>query len=115
MGAEEVEYRILERNVQMDRDLYAALMGELEGTSIRGKIEATSVVVIEPPAIPRFPMGKGVRRKVFLGLVLGLLLGIGLSYGREYLDSVFRTPEDVEKVLGIQVVGMIPEGGQTAR
>jgi len=43
------------------------------------------------------------------GGVLGLLIGLLLAFGLEYLESdVLRSPEDVERYVGVPVLGTIP-------
>jgi capsular exopolysaccharide synthesis family protein len=44
-----------------------------------------------------------------IGAVLGLFLGIAVSFFLDYLDNTFRTPEDIEKYLGLAVLGVIPK------
>jgi len=39
--------------------------------------------------------------------VVGLLLGIGLAFLLEYLDNTVKTEQDVEKLLGLPVLGAI--------
>jgi len=43
-----------------------------------------------------------------LSLFLGLLLGSGLAYLAEMTDKSFRSPEDVRRRLGLQIMGVIP-------
>jgi capsular polysaccharide biosynthesis protein len=46
------------------------------------------------------------------GGVLGLLIGLLLAFGLEYLESdVLRSPEDVERHVGLPVLGSIPTIG----
>ena len=45
---------------------------------------------------------------VFLGALLGLILGVGAAFFLEYLDRTVRTSSDVESLLGIPVLGIIP-------
>lgn len=43
------------------------------------------------------------------GAVMGLLIGLLLAFGLEYLQSdVLRSPEDVERHMGMSVLGSIP-------
>ena len=43
------------------------------------------------------------------GLILGALVGVIIVLGLEWLESgVLRTPEDVERVLALNVLGAIP-------
>jgi polysaccharide biosynthesis transport protein len=58
------------------------------------------------------------QRNMVLGaaLALGLALGSGVAYARERLDRVFRTPNEVERALGIECLGVLPAiDGRTGR
>ena len=36
------------------------------------------------------------------------MLGIGLVFLVEYLDNTIKTPEDIERYVGLPVLGIIP-------
>jgi capsular polysaccharide biosynthesis protein len=44
---------------------------------------------------------------IAIALVVGLMLGVGLSFLLEYLDNTIKSEMDVEKVLGLPVLGAI--------
>ncbi|KGX93918.1 capsular polysaccharide biosynthesis protein [Pontibacillus halophilus JSM 076056 = DSM 19796] len=44
-----------------------------------------------------------------IAFVLGAMIGVGLAFLLEYLDNTIKTEEDVEKVLGLPVLGVISE------
>lgn len=44
---------------------------------------------------------------IAIALVVGLMLGVGLSFLLEYLDNTIKNEMDVEKVLGLSVLGAI--------
>ena len=45
---------------------------------------------------------------IAISLVLGAMLGIFVAFILEFLDTSIKTPEDVEKYLGLPVIGTIP-------
>ncbi|HZS01244.1 MAG TPA: Wzz/FepE/Etk N-terminal domain-containing protein [Chloroflexota bacterium] len=55
--------------------------------------------------------------RVFLlaGLLLGAVLGVLLAFARDYLDDSLKTPEDVERYLGLTTLGNIPRVPAGAR
>ncbi len=44
-----------------------------------------------------------------LGLILGIFLGVGTVLGLDFLDQTIRSPEQAERLLGLEVLGLIPE------
>ena len=63
--------------------------------------------VAEPPSYPVRPR---VGLNLMLGGLVGLVVGLGLAFFIEYLDTSVKTMEDVESLLGLPVLAIIPKG-----
>jgi succinoglycan biosynthesis transport protein ExoP len=46
---------------------------------------------------------------IIVSVVIGLLIGVGLAFFIEYLDTSVKTVDDLERYLGLSVVGVIPQ------
>lgn len=44
---------------------------------------------------------------IAIAIVLGLMIGVGVAFLLEYLDTTIRTEEDIEKNLGLTIIGVI--------
>ncbi|MGN1401823.1 MAG: YveK family protein [Bacillus sp. (in: firmicutes)] len=44
---------------------------------------------------------------IAIATVVGLMLGVGLAFLLEFLDNTIKTEQDIEKVLGLPVLGVI--------
>jgi capsular polysaccharide biosynthesis protein len=71
------------------------------------KIE--NVQVIDYAEIPSVPVSPRIPLNLAISLVLGLMLGVFISFLIEFLDRSIKTPEEVQQLLGLPVIGMIPE------
>ena len=61
--------------------------------------------------VPDFPVGPARMRSVMLAFVLALAFGIGLALVLEYLDDTVHSTDDVEKVLRLPALAVIPAMG----
>jgi polysaccharide biosynthesis transport protein len=71
-------------------------------------VEAGDVDVVDLADVPYAPVLTASALKLALGLVLGLLLGLLLAYLFEALNTSVRRPEDLEAVLHIPGLAVIP-------
>ncbi len=71
--------------------------GQLLNFMGQGAVNTLSVV--EPAAIPSFPVGSSKMRTVLLAAAVGLVLALGTAVLLEYLDDTVKTPADVEKIM----------------
>lgn len=58
--------------------------------------------------VPKLPVRPRVVLNLVLGVILGLGLGIGLAFCQEYLDNTLKTPDEVEALLRLPSLGLLP-------
>lgn len=72
-------------------------------------IDVDNVQVIDVAQTPVSPIKPNKQMNIAIGFVLGLMISLGLVFLLEYLDNTLKTPEDIEKHLGLAVIGNIPK------
>ena len=100
-----------EREVTVLRDILNALRSRVAQQSIEQGVPRTPVEVVEPAEPPpdNRPVSPNLLLNVLLSIVLGIVAGVGLAYFIEYLDTSVKTVDDVERYLGLPVLGVIPQ------
>lgn len=71
------------------------------------KIEQ-NVHVLDRAELPGAPVSPKVPLNTAIAFFIGLMLSMFIAFLLEYLDDTIKTPEDIEKHLGIAVIGTIP-------
>ncbi|MCJ7583082.1 MAG: aldo/keto reductase, partial [Candidatus Aminicenantes bacterium] len=107
-GKKELKYTILKRNVDINQNLYNALLTRLKEVDITGNVQVSSIRITGEASLPKFPVNINTRRTLILGLIFGLMIGIGLSLLLEYIDVSLHTEEDVQKYIDLPVLSVIP-------
>ncbi len=69
--------------------------------------------VVEPPN-PGYKISPKPSQNIAIGAVAGLFLGGLLAYGRESIDTVVRTAEDLRKQTTLPLLGVLPEISERA-
>jgi succinoglycan biosynthesis transport protein ExoP len=108
----------LNRRVDALAGLGDELRKEYQRARMAEAVEAGDVDVVDLADVPYAPVLTASAVKLALGLVLGLLLGLMLAYLLEALNTSIRRPEDLEAVLhvpGLAVIPRISGGGSNGR
>jgi polysaccharide biosynthesis transport protein len=104
-----IQYNILQREVDTNRQLYDGLLQRYKEIGVAGGVGTNNISVVDPAAVPLLPRSPNLPLNLGLALLFGLFLGTSLALLLDYLDDSFKSPDDVERELGIPVVGIIPK------
>ncbi|MBL8252285.1 MAG: exopolysaccharide biosynthesis protein, partial [Candidatus Competibacter sp.] len=103
-----IQLNILRREVDTNRELYNGLLQRYKEIGVAAGVGTNNISVVDEAKTPIAPDKPKVVLNALLALLLGLLGGVGMALLREHLDDTFKQTEDVEKALGLPVLGMIP-------
>ena len=100
----------LQANVQELTQTYQTLSENLVQTQVADSVSLGSAVVTQvatatPPIVPVKPKKK---LDVALAFVLGLVVSVGLAFILEQMDTTLKTPEDVERLVHLPTLAVIP-------
>jgi succinoglycan biosynthesis transport protein ExoP len=107
-----VEYNNLKVEVSTRRTLLDELLKKQSETEVASRLQGSresNVVVVDKALVPGAPYRPSLRRNLMFGLALGLGLGLGVVFLMEHLDRTIKSREDVERVLGLPLLGIVPD------
>lgn len=103
-----IQYNILQRELDTTRTLYEGLLQRYKEVGITGDITANNISIIDRAIAPNKPSKPDILINLALAALFGLGLGIVAVLGLEALDETVATPDDVERKLGVPVLGVVP-------
>jgi succinoglycan biosynthesis transport protein ExoP len=103
-----IQYNILKREVDTNKQLYEGLLTRLKEAQVSAGLKASNVRIVDAAETPKTPIKPRVVLNLALGVILGLGLGIGLAVFQEYLDNTLKTPDEVETLLRLPSLGVLP-------
>jgi polysaccharide biosynthesis transport protein len=102
------QYNLLRREADTDREIYAALSSRLKETQISAALVTSNISVVDRAEAPFTPSSRGAALSLVIGSMIGLLGGIALAFFFEYLDTSIRDPREVEAILRVPTLGLVP-------
>lgn len=103
-----VEYSLLKREYETNQQLYESLLERLKEAGISSGLRSSNIHVVDRARPPLSPVRPKKTTNVLLSLVVGLILGAVLALFNEYLDNSVKVPEEVESLVNLPVLGIIP-------
>ena len=103
-----VQYNILKREVETNKQLYEGLLQRLKEAGVSAGLKASNIRVVDAAVPPSNPVKPRILLNLVLGLFLGFTGGLGTAFLKEHLDNTLKTPQDVEGFLRLPALAMIP-------
>ena len=75
---------------------------------IQEVMNTEAVNVVEEASLPIEKSSPSIRKNIVIGYAVGLFLAIAIVIINYIMDDTIKTPDDVEKFLGVSVLGSIP-------
>jgi uncharacterized protein involved in exopolysaccharide biosynthesis len=108
LNEKEIQYVSLQRELETNQQMYEAVLKRVKETGVTGGLESNNVRVVDEARPPRAPIRPQKTRGIALSVALGLVLGVAVAGLLEYLDTTLKSPDDVERFLGLPVIGVVP-------
>ena len=71
--------------------------------------KVSDVTTLDEAEVPQSPSSPNIRRNVLLGFIAGAGLMVVLMVVVEVLDDRVKRPEDIEELMGLTLLGIVPD------
>ena len=99
---------VIQRDVEIAQRNYDTIVQRFTQTSIESQATSGGASLLTPAVPPLEHSSPKVLLNTLLAVFVGLLLGTGVALGAELRDRRVREAADVEGLLGIPVLGLLP-------
>jgi polysaccharide biosynthesis transport protein len=103
-----VQYNILKREVDSNRQLYDTMLQQMKQASIATALRASNVHIVYPAFLLDRPVFPNFKMNATLGLLVGFLSSLGMLLIRERTDRTLRQPGEVKQWVRLPELGTIP-------
>ena len=104
----EVQYNILKREVDTNKQLYEGLLQRLKEAGVSAGLKSSNVRIVDAAVPPAKPISPRVPLNLSIGLLVGIFAGVLFALAQERIDNTVKGPEDVAQLLELPILGLIP-------
>jgi polysaccharide biosynthesis transport protein len=108
VAARAVQYNILKREVDTNKQLYEGLLQRLKEAGVSAGINASNIRIVDAAVPPTKPVSPRPVLNLGLALFVGLGCGVGTAFIQEHLDNTLKNSADVERLLRVPALAVIP-------
>lgn len=103
-----IQYNIFQQEVDTNRALYDGLLQRFKEIGAAGGVGINNVAIIDGAEVPERPSSPRLLVNLVLSLLAGLGLGAALALLLEQMDETLADPAEVERRLGLPLLGSVP-------
>ncbi len=105
----EQEQRELENKLKVAQNTYSLMLQKFQEIRVAENQNAGNVRIIQPAIVPDEPVSARKALSAISGLLIGSLLSLATALILESRDKSIRTIEELREVLGLTLLGVIPD------
>lgn len=102
-----ISISVTDKDPQQAADIANAVR-EVSSQKIKSVTKVEDVTALENAQVPNKPSSPNIKRNTMLGFLVGAFLSILFVITRELLDDRVKSAEDIEEVLGMTLLGIVP-------
>jgi len=104
----EVDYERLKREKDQNQQMYDLMVKRQKEVDVAGLLRTNNIRLLDAALLPKSPSRPNRAQNLLVAVLLGLLLGGGLVVLLEIFDNTVKSQDDVEKGLGLPLLGILP-------
>ena len=108
MNEAAINYKIIQQEIETNKGLLEGLLQGAKENDVKLAGTPNNIHVVDYAIAPEDPIGPKRLMSVMAALILSMAFGAGLALFLEYLDDTVRSTDDVENLLRLPALAVIP-------
>lgn len=104
-----IQYNIYQQEVDTNRALYDGLLQRFKEIGVAGGVGVNNISVVDPADVPQRPSSPRLLLNLVMSVLAGLVMGAILALVLEQVDEAIADPAEVERRLGLPLLGSVPK------
>lgn len=112
-----IQYNIYQQEVDTNRALYDGLLQRYKEVGVAGSVGVNNISIVDSADVPKSPSSPRILINLLIALLAGLVIGMIAAFVFEQMDEAIADPAEVERRLGLPLLGSVPKvtDGKTPR
>lgn len=104
-----IQYNIYQQEVDTNRALYDGLLQRYKEIGVANGVGVNNISIVDTADEPQHPSSPRLFLNILISLLVGLGLGAVAAFALEQMDEAFGDPGEVERKLGLPLLGSVPK------
>jgi capsular exopolysaccharide synthesis family protein len=104
-----VRYALLTEEYESNRHMYESILARLREAAVDAGLDSADISVVDLASLPIAPSSMSPVRLGEIGMIFGLFGGLALSLLLERMDTRMRDSKQIQDLLGVPVIAIIPQ------
>ena len=109
LDAQLVDLKFLEAEADRAQQFYASIDRRHTEVDLSKLMENNNIRLIDAAVPTDNPVRPKIAVNLAMALILGVFGGTAIAFGLEYVDVTVKSREDIERVIGVPLLGVVPE------
>ncbi len=106
--------RLKSDGIENKKKMLQSLLTTAKETQIGSNMDLNNIVVADYAELPGGPISPRIPYTLLVSFFASLFGGVGLAFLREYMNNRIKSVEDVDRIINLPTLGLIPMANQKA-
>jgi capsular exopolysaccharide synthesis family protein len=108
LAKQAIQYGVLKREAESNKNMYDVLLHRLKETDISGKVTANNIRIVDVAKVPQSPFVPNTKMYLMVTLFLAIVLGVGISLFIDFVDNTIKSEDDIRVFNREIIFGVVP-------